>query len=1273
MKKRLLYTFLIFILFLLNVRAQDTTVVHPTAFSTVDQSLWGPGTSSYLINLNQTLFNFGWNKGGSYGGISTVAGYRFGATINASTWGDFGAGLAIEVGTEKVDVRYTGDMALDMPPAGGFNKGQEVTINTGFTPVDTGCYISPDNYDFLLKLWLKAGLGAHLNGQACFFSCTNYSLINIEMPTQIFNLLEFSNTGVAFFDSTIYIPNGTLFYETSLSYSDPEDIFTLDITLPSNADTTISMVGNDLYSVSEPFEYVKLQFDIPKFIGALNIPYVSAFFGNLSNSYNLGPLELWYTIMRSGFDVTLYHNQKLSFKPKLYAQMKFPAIIDYKVLNASNAILSQGSDSIVNCQLGQKIKFRYPCNYDFMDVSAKYSLTNQFTNHSYDSVALNFYLEMLGFGINLPAIVVIPQICVPIYEPCGPWYCYVCDWCYCCQFCVPALIFNGFDYTYGPLVTYHPNLYNVNYDWMNRTWPLAGFNTVQAAPFRLKPAKYLVAATAKSIPCYGQNNGSVVATVTNGTPPYRYEYSNGTVHTSSSTIDSVVNLGPGTHYVIVTDINGCAVFTDVIVNQPQAALATAATVVDVDCFGSATGSIGISTAGGSVPYSFLWNGGQTDAQISNLVSGSYTVTITDVNGCTSGQNITIQQPALMSVTPAYTAAGCYGDSTGQAAVAVSGGVSPYSYSWSTGSSLPGINTLTAGIYTVTVMDAHACADTQSITIAQPAQAVSLNIASQDVLCFGGASGAIQITPAGGSAPYSTAWYNAAGLVLNQNTTELDSIVSGSYTAIITDINGCRVDTTIAIVQPPQLVWNFTTVDNLCFGESNGSIDLLVSGGTSPYHYTWSGGYSGNLITALPAGNYSVTITDTNGCEMHSGVSIAQPATAVVASVMPLNILCYGNATGAADLAPVGGTPPYSYLWSDGASTEDLSGLVAGPYTVTVTDNNGCVAYSGTVIKQPLDSLRVDLTLTHATCHGVNDGSILVQASGGTTPYYIRWDNTDFLISNNGHLLNELPAGTYQLIVTDANGCQKVETIVITSPNALQLEATATIIPCFGGAGGSINLTLTGGTLPYQILWSNGFTSEDLTGLTAGVYTVTVTDANGCAAEQSYEVTSMPEMFVSARVVPISCIDNADGSLFVTVTGGAGNYTYLWSDGSILNGIQNLASGNYSLYVMDANGCSSSNEFYVPGSEWECISIPTSFTPNGDGKNDSWVVRNIDLYPGNNVKIFNRWGNLLYEASPYSPAWDGTFNGSPVPAETYYYIINLNNGTEPFTGTVTIVR
>ncbi len=1266
---RVILFVIIAVLFSWQTIAQDTTVTHHAAFHTENQSLWQQGSAGFF-DIDVPFFDLSWDESTSFGNISSWAGMDFGVEVEASTWGEMGSGLRIEFGTEKVDIDYEVDIDLEMPATGQFEKGEEITILTDFTPDPALCEMVVDTYDVVLQVWLAMGFGFEIGGEFCFFGCVNGTVIDIDMPTDTFDIVYLSNTtGLSLLNGMYEWPVGDYF---PFYWSDTYEIIDLMITLPNNANATSTLVGDNLVSTMPPFEYVEVFFNIAKFIGALNIPYVSAFFANLENEWELGPISIMYSLMHTGFEIGLYHNQRLTLDPDIKTTFDFPGIIDYKVLSPSNSIVSQGSDSTVTFSVGNKLRFIYPCNYEFMDIDPYYEMENTFNNHTYDSIAFDFVFEMLEFSISMDEIEVIPEICVPIYVPCGPWYCVICDWCHEGDLCTPALVFPGFSYSFGPLVQFQPNLFNVKYDWVNSTWEMQGFNDVDHPPFRIRPAKYFVSANANASPCYGISGGSIVATVTHGTPPYRYEWSNGTVHNTTSTVDSVSGLPAGTHYVIVTDANGCVTFTEVVVSEPAAPLAINSLSGDVDCFGNSTGDISVSTEGGTAPYSWSWSNGATSESLIGIPAGTYTLTVTDNNLCTYTQTFTVAEPFDLVSVPDQTDVNCFGDTTGFAQVSVTGGTLPYSYAWSTGGSGSSISPIIAGAYSVTVTDANGCQDILNYNITQPLAPIGLTSTSNDVYCNGESSGSIQINATGGTAPYEYTWlYNSQ--TINEHNSSLDSISAGYYTVIVSDDNGCTHDTTILIDQPTALLWTSSTVDNPCFGQSVGSITLMVNGGTGPYTYNWSTGATTQDINSLPAGTYSVTITDANGCQQFGSIDINQPGAPLTASVEADHVRCFGESTGNAYLTSVGGTPLYTYLWSNGATTQNLTNVPAGTYTVTITDNNGCEAYSGTVISEPADSLSMLISVTDPSCFGYSDGEILIQASGGTSPYYVRWDDIDYVLQNSGHQVTALESGYYQVIVTDANGCENIRTVYIDQPDSISVVGDIEITSCYGGADGSIDIFVGGGTNPYLYNWSNGDNTEDINGLTSGDYYVTITDDQGCEKSEHYYVGTMPQIVISPSVIPVSCSDNSDGSIYVSVTGGTGNYYYVWSNGSDSTSINDLEPGTYILTVTDDNGCEVTGDYVIPESLTECLFIPSSFTPNADGTNDTWVINNIELYPGHTVKIFNRWGTLLYEGSPYTEPWDGTYNGKPVPSETYYYIVDLNNGQEAFTGTVTIVR
>src|SRR5574343_439682 len=438
--------------------------------------------------------------------------------------------------------------------------------------------------------------------------------------------------------------------------------------------------------------------------------------------------------------------------------------------------------------------------------------------------------------------------------------------------------------------------------------------------------------TQTNVLCFGGSTGAIDLSVSGGTAPYTYSWSNGSV------TQDLNSLPAGTYTVNVHDANGltggCAATTSVTITQPAAAISLTFTKVNVLCNGGSTGSIDLSVAGGTAPYTYVWSNGATTEDLSALAAGTYTVVVTDANGstggCTATTTVTITQPAAaLTVSTTQTNVLCFGASTGAIDLTPAGGTAPYTYLWSNGATTQDLSSIAVGTYTVQVTDANgstgSCAATTTVTITQPAAPLSLTSTKVNVLCNGGLTGSINLTPAGGTAPYTFAWSN--GTV----TEDLIGLAAGTYTVTVTDANGstggCFATTSVTITQPAAPVTVSTTQTNvLCFGASTGAINLTVAGGTAPYSYVWSNGAITEDLTTIPAGTYTVTVTDANGsvggCTATTTVTITQPAAALTST--KVDILCNGGNTGSINLTPAGGTAPYNFAWSNGATTEDLT-------------------------------------------------------------------------------------------------------------------------------------------------------------------------------------------------------------------------------------------------------------------------------------------------------------------------------------------------------------
>ena len=354
----------------------------------------------------------------------------------------------------------------------------------------------------------------------------------------------------------------------------------------------------------------------------------------------------------------------------------------------------------------------------------------------------------------------------------------------------------------------------------------------------------------------------------------------------------------------------------------------------------------------------------------------------------------------------------------------------------------------------------------------------------------------------------------------------------------------------------------------CFGNGTGSIDLTVSGGVGPYTYAWSNNATQEDLQNLSSGVYTVVATDANGCTTTQTVTITQPQAPLALSTTQVNVLCFGNSTGSVNLTVTGGTAPYTYLWSNNGTVEDPTGMAAGAYTVTVTDANGCTAQTSVTITQPQAGLALSTTQVNVLCFGNSTGSINLTVTGGTAPYTYAWSN-----NTTQEDPSNLAAGAYTVTVTDANGCTATTTVTITQPgSAVSVSATAQNILCLNGTGG-VNSTPSGGVAPYTYSWTNNATTQNITNLQAGSYTVTVQDANGCTANATGTVA------VTLSQVPVQIL-NLTGTTVLTCTNptivlqATGGVTYNWTGGSTPQNDTNSLTlpGTYTVNMIDPNGC-----------------------------------------------------------------------------------------------------
>jgi len=703
--------------------------------------------------------------------------------------------------------------------------------------------------------------------------------------------------------------------------------------------------------------------------------------------------------------------------------------------------------------------------------------------------------------------------------------------------------------------------------------------------------------------CNNFADGSSQVNITGGLPPYIYQWSNG------SSTQQINQIPAGNYSVLITDQNGENITAQTTITEPTA-LNSAPTQVNVLCHGESTGSTTAAISGGVAPYTYVWNNGITSTtnEATGLAAGTYEVTVTDANGCIIKQSFTITEPSPLNINLQETSFNmCSTCNDSNVVATITGGTTPYSYNWNDGVTTKDRNDLLNGTYTLTVTDAAGCTLSKNIMVGAKVELPyrdftytngnAVSELNNFTTCQSGA-----VVKASSGRYTNGVWYDGSYELFVNNTSL--GVFTGEKTI---DISSYIPITSVRAVGNHNF-WSWTAVEVKTYSEPadvpptspivsnvyyqlNGTaipLTATLNGvGTTLKWYTdelgsdYSAAAPTPLTNQLGTTSYYVSQANAVGCESARAKIDVIVVSPITYTYQINNLLCF-TSTGSIDLSVSGGTGSYTYLWSNGATTEDITISQGGNYTCTITDANSGFSITTHVLQvlQPLQ-LKVDVAPINVTCFGEENGEATVTATDGTAPYTYSWNDAD---NQTTQKATGLVPGTYEVTVTDANGCIIIQSFTITEPTALNSTPSKVDVLCHGESTGSATAVISGGVAPYTYVWNNGITSttNEAANLAVGAYEVTVTDANGCIIKQSFTITEPTALNSTPSQIDVLCHGASTGSATTVISGGVAPYTYFWNYGitSTTNEAANLAAGTYEVTATDANGCIIKQSFTI---------------------------------------------------------------------------------------------
>ncbi|MBC7778390.1 MAG: T9SS type A sorting domain-containing protein [Phycisphaerae bacterium] len=698
-----------------------------------------------------------------------------------------------------------------------------------------------------------------------------------------------------------------------------------------------------------------------------------------------------------------------------------------------------------------------------------------------------------------------------------------------------------------------------------------GCISTASANVLLSPTIAAAIAAQTNVACNGGSSGSATVNGLGGNNHYNYAWSNG------ASTASISGLSVGTYVVVVTDGENCSASSSVTIIQPDEVIKVNASSTAQSAFGQQDGTATASPTGGVAGYAYAWDNGGDTQTISGLAPGNYTVLVNDANGCTAAQTVTVNAfNCTLAANVSATNLTCFGANNGAAQVSVTTGASPMTFAWSNGATTQSVSNLPAGLLTLNITDGDGCPAAFSVNISEP-NAIAANATSTPESALGANNGSATANPTGGTGAYIYKWNTGS------TTQTITDLVPGAYAVVVTDANGCTTQQEVEVSSFLCVISSVNTITNVsCAGASNGAVTISLTGGTAPFNYTWSNGGTSATISNLTGGGYQVNISDANGCSFSTSATVAEPAPYSAWDLAIQNPLCPSDATGAATASILGGTLPYTFLWSNGVAGNTIANVPQGNYSVQVTDANGC--QSGTsVTLTSSDSEPPSITAQNATIALDANGTAQLSLAALGAQFSDNCGIASTSISQQIFDCTQLGQHIVTVTATDLSGISASTTATVNVVDNIVpvLTCPASIVVCsydnvvdYASAVAQDNCLLAGNG-HWDLLSGLPSGSTFLEGATTQIYNYT--DASGNTGACSFSVTVTSAVVFTNIVVNNDLNGQHTGSIDITVSGGDGPYAYEWQDenGNPIATTEDLTGvdqGLYSVQVIDANGC-----------------------------------------------------------------------------------------------------